>query len=342
LIRTGNIWSRFCEPTYEFLDSDWALFITGSALFANPLHGLWQPQYGTVSPRVGFAYDLFGNGRTSIRGGAGLSYERNFGNVTFNVIRNPPNYAVVVLNGSVNSPIPVTSSNAGPLAGSPGSVPLPPTSLRNVDENIRTAQTQFYSLALKHQMATNTILSIQYAGARGVHLYDIKNINGLSSRNVFGGDPLTDANGNVALTRLNNQYSNINNRGSNGDSYYHAMNVQFQTTDLHHTSLSLVANYTLAHSTDELSTAFSETNNAFFSTFKRVWTTWQMWAMASLFRSSPPRAASATTGAQTTSAALDNSYWQSTSSCVRRSVPVAPNRDQKMRGHNVELWPPGY
>ena len=121
----------------------------------------------------------------SLRGGYGISYERNFGNVTFNVIQNPPNYAVVVLNGSVTQPISVTSSNTGPLAGSSGTVPLPPTSLRNVDENIRTAQTQFYSLALERQLATNTMLSIQYAGARGIHLYDIKNINGLGQRQCF-------------------------------------------------------------------------------------------------------------------------------------------------------------
>ena len=199
-----------------------------------------------------------------MRGGAGISYERNFGNVTFNVIQNPPNYAVIVLNGSANNPIPVTTSNSGPLAGSSGSVALPPTSLRNVDENIRTAQTQFYSLAVEHQLVPNTMVSVQYAGARGLHLYDVKNINGLGTGNVFAGDPLSDGAGNVALTRLNNQYSNINNRGSDGDSYYHALNLQFQSTDLHHTGLSIVANYTLAHATDELSTSFSETNNAFF------------------------------------------------------------------------------
>jgi hypothetical protein len=79
------------------------------------------------------------------------------------------------------------------------------------------------------------------------------------------GDPVLDPHGSgkSALTRLNPQYSNINNRGSEGDSYYHGMNVQFQSQNLHHTGITLVANYTLAHETDDLSTTFSESNNAF-------------------------------------------------------------------------------
>ena len=226
----------------------------------SPVGRMWNPSYGTVGPRVGFAYDVFGDGKTSLRGGYGISYERNFGNVTFNAIQNVPNYASVQILGASNGG--VTTDNFGPFGGSSGTVALRPSSLRHISQGIRTAQTQFVSLALERQVARRAILALEYSGAHGIHLYDIAAYNDVGGGQAYLGDPLAGTvlpgGGTQALTRANQQYSGINTRGSNGSSHYSALNVRFQAQNLHNTGLSLVTNYTWAHSTDDLSSTFSD------------------------------------------------------------------------------------
>src|SRR3989441_5482560 len=154
------------------LDSNFYFGGDGSVSFANirsgsvqlapnsPIGKLWKPDKNNFAPRVGFAYDPRGDGKMSVRGGYGLAYERNFGNVTFNVIQNPPNYAVVSITAPADFPtIPISNSNFGPLAGNVGTKILPVSSLRAVDPHIVNAYAHFWSLAFERELGRGTVFS---------------------------------------------------------------------------------------------------------------------------------------------------------------------------------------
>ncbi len=227
----------------------------------SPVGQFWAPTWGTAAPRVGFALDIFGDGKSSLRGGFGISYERNFGNVTYNASFNPPASAVVNETCTTTNaagyytacPFVVTTAPLGPLGTAQPAQGLPPAELRVPANNIQTAQTQFWNLDLQREIARNTIVDVGYSGAHGVHLYDINNVNQLGAGNAYLGDPISGGE-----SRPNQQFAAINVRGSGGTSAYDALNVKFQTQDVHHTGLSVVANYTWAHSLDDISSTFSD------------------------------------------------------------------------------------
>lgn len=232
----------------------------------SPVGDLYQKDNNNFAPSVGFAYDVEGNGRSAIRAGYALRYERNFGNVTFNVIQNPPNYAVISVTSADigGAPIPITTSNAGPLAGSTGSVVLPRVSLRHVREDIVNAYSHQWSASYSRQLGGNLTGSFEYTGTKGVNLYSIENINRFGSAPLYLGTvPQFPGLPPNSAQRLNPQYGAINSRGNNGFSNYNGVTFSLESNNLFNTGLLFTSRYTYASSKDNLSTTFSELGNNF-------------------------------------------------------------------------------
>jgi len=222
----------------------------------SPTGTLWKSDWNNFAPRVGFAYDVSGDGKTSLRGGYGMAYERNFGNVTFNVLFNPPQYLVASIDAPTDVPSqPIYTDNAGPFGGVAGvRKAIPAGSLRHVDQNITTAYSHIYGVSFQKEINRRTSVSIDYNGSSGRSLYDLADIN-------KRGAPLVYEGVGTATSRPNPAFAAFNSRGNRGQSQYHGVTFGLEGRNLAETGLALTGKYTLSQAKDNLSTTFSDSSN---------------------------------------------------------------------------------
>lgn len=233
----------------------------------SPVGGLWRKDLNNFAPRLGIAIDVTGDGKTSIRGGYGVAYERNFGNVTFNVMFNPPNYAVVSLVAPTDIPVlPIFSANLGPFAGTGPAKTLPSVSGRHVDENIRNAYAHFWSGSFEREVSANTVFSVQYSGSAGRKLYSLSNANRPNSGVVYLGSTTPSVVGGVT-NRLNGRLGTNFTRGNLAYSDYNALIVSLSGNNFRRMGLTYTANYTFSKAKDNLSATFSDTSQTFHTGF---------------------------------------------------------------------------
>jgi hypothetical protein len=134
--------------------------------------GLVKQYWNTFAPRVGFAYDLTGKGKTILRAGAGMFYERLGGNEQYNMGPNAP-FSFQSNPTTVYWADPATNYQTGLTA----STAYFPSSMTTVayDYNIPTAIQ--WSLGIQQQLLENTVFSVSYVGNQNYHQSMGRNIN---------------------------------------------------------------------------------------------------------------------------------------------------------------------
>ncbi len=130
-------------------------------------------------PRVGFAWQPYADGRTSLRGGYGIYYTRPNGNATLQTLTSAPFVAIRALSGQSNTAATFqVPYNPAPV---PGSFPLrTPTSELAADivaENYDSPFTEQYDLNVQQQISPSTVVELAYVGNRSTRLLESRNIN---------------------------------------------------------------------------------------------------------------------------------------------------------------------
>lgn len=136
---------------------------------ASPFGGqIGSTQTGNFAPRFGFAYDVFGDGKTSLRGGYGIAFDESAVSIyEQNIFANLP-YV------NVNS---YTTANFDNPAGGTAAINLAPPTLVGTPVVYKTPYTQQISLDVQTAITPTLLLDVGYFGDLGIHLQGKVDLN---------------------------------------------------------------------------------------------------------------------------------------------------------------------
>jgi hypothetical protein len=248
LTLNGGLRYEFTTMPEEKYGRDSALInLSDSAPTPGPLYQ--NPTYRNLSPRVGAAWDVGGDGRTAVRGGYGLYFNTNNHQNLIVTVTNPPATPRVII-PNPTFPDPPFERGIG-------------NSIRPIQWDLQNPRVHVWNASLQRELWFETVVTAGYAGSRGLHLLRSSDVNVAQPASLPDGTPFIPA----GTPRLNPNFSTIELKSSDGDSWYRALILDVRRR--WRSGVAVQSSYTLSRSEDttQASTFFSDATNGTTTAF---------------------------------------------------------------------------
>ena len=215
-------------------------------------------EYDHFMPRLGFAYDVFGDGKTAVRGGAGMFYDSRINSTLFDIYStgSPPFLTAVTLQATATNPINWANPYGTAGVANPFPAPQPPSNTLPVSSSnnwltfdpyhgFQDPRDYAWNLAVEQQMTGSLSFRTAYVATHGNHEWEDTELN---PQEPLGGLREFDQPGCTTTNSCFPQYITAANSG--GNTNYNSLQVSVEQRT--HYGLNVLFNYTWSKALNDM------------------------------------------------------------------------------------------